>query len=75
MEKLFLKLISAGIIIFGIFLVIKPNIVIGKLKNFYNKYPIVRYAGEKQLTSRPQFIIIFGIIVILVGILLIISLF
>lgn len=67
MEKYLLKFASICVIIFGIFLVVKPDIVVKKLKSFYSRYPIVRYAGEKQLTSRPKFIVVFGIIIIFIG--------
>ena len=69
MAKYILRLISICIIAFGIFLIIKPSIIIQKLKLFYSRYPIIRYAGEKQLISRPQFVVILGIIIILIGIL------
>lgn len=68
MEKIFLKVFSILIIGVGIFLVNRPNILINKLRSFYSRYPIVRYAGEKQLTSRPQFIIIVGIVAIIIGV-------
>jgi uncharacterized membrane protein HdeD (DUF308 family) len=67
MKTLILRIISIFIIVFGIFLVIKPAIVAEKLKSFYSGYPLVRYAGERQLTSRPQFIIVVGIVIIIVG--------
>lgn len=67
MEKIFLKAVSIFIIIFGIFLVTKPAIVVEKLKSFYSGYPIVRHAGERQLTSRPEFIIVAGIVIIIIG--------
>lgn len=67
MEKLLLKIVSILIIVFGIFLVTKPSIVVEKLKSFYSGYPIVRHAGERQLTSRPQFIIVAGIVFVIIG--------
>jgi uncharacterized membrane protein HdeD (DUF308 family) len=67
MEKLLLRIISIFIIVFGIFLLIKPTVVAEKLKSFYRGYPLVHYAGERQLTSRPQFIIVAGIVIIIVG--------
>lgn len=73
MGKYILKLVSIFIIIFGAFLTIKPNIVAKKLKSFYSRYPIVRYAGEKQLTSRPKFIVVLGIIIIFIGLLCLIG--
>jgi hypothetical protein len=65
---MFQYIVSGGIIIFGVYLVIKPGFVALKLKNFYSNYPLVHYAGNKQLTSQPIYIIIFGIIFILIGI-------
>ena len=64
---MFQYIASGGIIIFGIYLVLKPNFVALKLKNFYSNYPLVHYAGETQLTSKPIYIIIFGVIFILIG--------
>ena len=65
MEKNFLRLFSILIIGFGIFLICKPNSIGNKLKLFYSKYPIIHYAGERQLTNRPQFIVIAGIVIII----------
>ncbi len=64
-----LNIISISIVLFGIFLILKSQIVSLKLKEFYLKYPLVHYAGEKQLTNRPVFIVMFGVVLIIVGIL------
>lgn len=68
MEIYLLKILSMAIVFFGIFLISRRHLVINKLKSFYSKYPLVRYAGEKQLTSRPHFVIGIGIVFILLGI-------
>lgn len=54
------KKIDPGFLIWG------PNIIVEKIKSFYSKYPLVRYAGEKQLTSRAPSIIILGILFVLI---------
>jgi hypothetical protein len=59
----------------GFLLVFKPNLTKDKICKFYNNYPIVRLAGEKQLKSRSTFIIILGIVIIISGILFLASLF
>ena len=57
-------LILVGI---GLFLVLKPGRVAEALKGFYSNYPLVRYAGERQLKSRNSFILILGVALILLG--------
>jgi len=55
------------VILIGIYMYVKPDVVARKIKVFYSNYPLVHYAGEKQLTSRPIFIKILGIVFVLGG--------
>ncbi len=57
-----------SIIALGILAFLKPQLVAAKLTDFYMAYPIIRFAGKKQLTSRPIFVRFFGFVVIVVGI-------
>jgi len=59
----------SGIIIlfFGIYIVARSVFVSEKIKKFYSNYPIIRYVGEKQLTSRPCFVRVFGVILMIIG--------
>ena len=66
-EKGILYLIAALITFGGIFIFKKPEVIASFLKSFYSKYPLVQYAGEKQLTNRPVFIRLLGIVIIFVG--------
>jgi hypothetical protein len=66
-EKIFLFIFSLLIIAGGFYVFAKPHSIASFLKIFYGNYPIVRYAGEKQLTSRPIFIRFGGIVIIIVG--------
>ncbi|MBN2179212.1 MAG: hypothetical protein JW743_07255 [Deltaproteobacteria bacterium] len=72
-EKNLLRLASLLILLVGVYVYLRPSFVAEKIKSFYIKYPIIRYAGEKQLTSRPGFVKIIGIILVIVGIACIIS--
>ncbi len=57
----------------GLFLIIRPNDSSKRLQQFYIKYPLFRYAGEKQLATRPSFMRLFGFTLIMLLILLIIN--
>ena len=57
-----------SIIALGILVFLKPQLVAAKLTDIYMAYPIIRFAGKKQLTSRPVFVRILGFVVIAVGI-------
>ena len=68
-----LDIFAIAIVIFGIFLIVRPKLAAEHLKRFYGRYPIIRYAGDRQLTTRPNFIIILGIIIVFIGIIALIG--
>ena len=51
-------------------MLVRPDTVSKKIKRFYSNYPIIRYAGEKQLTSRSSFVKLLGIVFIILGLLI-----
>ena len=67
METAVRFLFSILILSLGSYIFIKPNTISKMVTRFYSNYPIIRYAGQKQLTNRPIFIRIFGIAIIMVG--------
>lgn len=67
-KKNILSLVSIFILCLGIYVCARPVPFAEKIKSFYSKYPIIRYAGEGQLTSRLHFVRIFGVVLIIVGI-------
>lgn len=73
MEKEILRIINILIMLAGFYIFIKPAVVAAKIKLFYSNYPIIRYSGEKQLTSRLGFIRCTGITMIIVGLLGLVS--
>jgi len=58
---------STVFFLFGIFIVLRAKTVALKIKEFYLNYPLIHYAGEKQLTSKPIYIVIFGAVFILIS--------
>jgi hypothetical protein len=74
-EKVILYSLAALTTFGGFYIAIKPQPISSFLKTFYSNYPLVRYAGEKQLTSRPVFIRLFGSVIILAGLVGIVGVF
>lgn len=68
MNPIIEKAVCLLMIAFGLFVFRKPKYVSEKLKAFYSQYPLVRYAGERQHTSRPVFLQVFGLVFIIMGI-------
>lgn len=66
-EKVILYSLGALTTFGGSYIVVKPQPISSFLRTLYSNYPLVRYAGEKQLTSRPVFIRFFGIVIIFAG--------
>ena len=58
------NVICVLILLVGIYVFIRPADVAEKIRKFYSQYPIVRYAGSKQLTSRTVFVRLLGLVVI-----------
>ena len=62
-----LVLFGLGVLVAGIFIVFRPMVIVDSLKRFYRQYPLVHYAGDKQLTSRLFFVRMLGVVFILLG--------
>lgn len=69
----FLVAIAIGIMVFGFFIILRPGLIAQNLQKFYSRYPLVRYAGERQLRSRNPFVIILGIVIFIVGFIALLS--
>ncbi len=70
MSETLLKTIGALIPVgIGLLLVLKSGPVAEALRRFYSNYPLVRYAGQRQLKSRNSFVLILGVVLILLGML------
>jgi len=67
-EKNLLRLASILISCVGAYVFLRPGSVAEKIKLFYSGYPIIRYAGAKQLTSRSSLVRLVGVVLIIVGI-------
>lgn len=65
----------AGVLIsgVGIYLYWRPASVAEKIKLFYSRYPIIRYAGEEQLTSRSGLVRLVGVVFVIVGVICVFS--
>lgn len=62
-------LLSGAIFIaIGLLMIVRPSFVAKKLRDFYVKYPLVRYAGQKQLTSRSSYIVVLGFLFVAIGV-------
>ena len=74
-EKIILYFFAALITFGGFYIFLRPHIIASFLTKFYSNYPIIHYAGDKQLTSRPVFIRFVGIVIIFVGLVGILGIF
>ena len=72
-EKNLLRLASILISCVGAYVCLRPESVAEKIKLFYSRYPIIRYAGKKQLTSRSIFVKLVGVVFVIVGIICLFS--
>lgn len=68
MEKLFLHVAAILIACLGFYVFIRSQFVAEKIKTFYSDYPLVRYAGEKQLTIRAGLVKVVGAVLIFIGV-------
>jgi|GEM_PF-2148579 len=73
MEKEILRISSLFILLAGLYIFLKPDTVVNKIKVFYSNYPLIRYAGKKQLTSRLEFVKCAGIAIMIVGLICLFS--
>ncbi len=68
MENVFLSLVAIPIVCLGIYVFFRPCFVSEQIRKFYSNYPVVRCAGDKQLTSRIGLIRVMGVVLAVVGI-------
>jgi hypothetical protein len=73
MENIILRIFSLLLICLGGYVFFRPVVVSEKITKFYSNYPIIRYSGEKQLTSRPGLVRVVGAVIAVVGTLCLIS--
>ncbi|WP_028314887.1 hypothetical protein [Desulfatibacillum aliphaticivorans] len=59
----------------GIYAVVRPQKTAEKIKNFYSKYPLIHYAGDRQLTARPGYVKAIGGVFIAMSVFFIVVLF
>jgi hypothetical protein len=67
-EKNLLRLASILISCVGVYVCLRPASVAEKISLFYREYPIIKYDGEKQLTSRSGLVRLVGVVLVIVGI-------
>jgi len=72
-SPIILALISFGILVSGVYIALCPQVIVNKLRSFYSQYPLVHYAGEKQLTSRLFFVRILGGVLVFIGLIILYS--
>ena len=72
-EKNILHLASILISCVGVYICLRPATIVEKIKLFYSSYPIIKHAGEKQLTSRIGLVRFVGILLFIVGVICFIS--
>lgn len=63
-----LILISLLLVVIGISIVVKADRVGSAIAGFYKNYPIVRHAGQEQFAVKRAYIVVFGLIVVAIGI-------
>ena len=69
-----LPLFSITILAIGIYAYARSSSVAERLRDFYSQYPIIRYAGLKQLTVKPIWVRLLGFIFVIFGLLCFFSL-
>jgi len=72
-ERIFLYVLAILISCVGAYIWFRPNAVADKITYFYSRYPIIRYAGEKQIKVRSSFVRLIGIVFFILGIICILS--
>ena len=73
MEKEILRISSLLILLAGLYIFLNPDTVVAKIKTFYSNYPLIHYAGGKQLTSRLGFVRCAEITIIIIGLICLFS--
>ena len=58
---------SVAIIVFGLYFILRPQLLVLKIKYLYKKYSLFHYVDESQLALRQIFMALFGVVLIFVG--------
>lgn len=66
LENVILFVFLLGVFFLGVLCITKPNSVADSLRRFYSNYPLVRYAGHRQLIAKPLYIMILGAVFLLI---------
>lgn len=69
-----LRLISIMILAVGMYVYARSSSVAKRLRDFYGQYPFIRYAGLKHLTVKPSLVRVFGLTLVIIGIICFFSL-
>jgi len=67
MPIIFQTIVSVAIILFGLYLVLRPQLLVLKIKYYYKKYSLFQYVDDSQLASRQIYMALFGVILIFLG--------
>jgi uncharacterized protein YjeT (DUF2065 family) len=62
-----LRLASILVSCIGVYVWFRPDPAAEKIEQFYSRYLIVRYAGDKEMTRRFTFLRLIGIVLFIVG--------
>ncbi len=63
-----LMLISLLLVVIGISIVMKADRVGTAIADFYRNYPLVRHANQEQFLVKRTYVIVFGLVVVAIGI-------
>ena len=58
---------SVAIIVFGLYFILRPQLLVLKIKYLYKKYSLFHYVDDSQLAIRQIVMSLFGVILIFVG--------
>lgn len=72
-ERIYLYIAATLLSCVGAYIWFRPNVIADKITYFYSRYPIIRYAGEKQMKARSGFVRLIGIVFFILGIICIFS--
>jgi hypothetical protein len=71
--ELIAGLLLTVILLLGVYMILRPGPAAKAIRNFYSDYPIIRRASQEQLTVRPIFIRLIGLVFVAFPLLLILS--
>jgi hypothetical protein len=63
-----LILISLFLVVIGISIVVKADRVSTAVVGFYRNYPLIRYVNQEQFVVKRTYVIVFGLVVVAIGI-------